>query len=161
MNNLKKYKLVKNNVSYFAGTKLYQIKALKDFGNVKKGELGGWIESENNLSHDGDCWIHGNALVCGNAYVSCDVQVYDRACIYDNAHVSEKAIVCSSVRIYGNSHVSGNAYISGCSQVYGQSLVYGDAILNGYAQVFGGARVYDIEVSSNEQVFENPYVQLA
>ena len=35
--------------------KLHRIKALKDFGDVKKGDLGGWIEKESNLSQDGNC----------------------------------------------------------------------------------------------------------
>ena len=42
---------------------LYQIRALKDFGNVKVGDLGGWIEKEANLSQQGNAWVSGNALV--------------------------------------------------------------------------------------------------
>ena len=33
---------------------LYQIEALKDFGNVKKGDKGGFIEKESNLSQEFD-----------------------------------------------------------------------------------------------------------
>ena len=33
---------------------VYRIKALRDFGDVKTGQLGGWIEKESNLSHDGN-----------------------------------------------------------------------------------------------------------
>ena len=29
--------------------KLHRIEALRDFGDVKKGDLGGWIEKEENL----------------------------------------------------------------------------------------------------------------
>ena len=36
---------------------LTQIRALRDFGAVKAGDLGGWIESEKNLSQGGDCWV--------------------------------------------------------------------------------------------------------
>jgi len=32
------------------GKKLFQIKALKSFGNVSEGELGGYIEKEDNLA---------------------------------------------------------------------------------------------------------------
>ncbi len=35
-------------------TNLYRIKALKDFDDVKVGDLGGYIEKESNLSHDGN-----------------------------------------------------------------------------------------------------------
>ena len=46
---------------------LHRIRALKDFGNVKAGDLGGWVEHEGNLSQDGDCWIYYPAIVCGTA----------------------------------------------------------------------------------------------
>ena len=52
---MKKYKLTKNEKLVF-GRILHQIKAIKDFSDVKKGELGGWIEKEMNLSQDGNCW---------------------------------------------------------------------------------------------------------
>ena len=52
------------------GVKLYQIQALKDFGNVKAGDLGGWIQRERNLSQEGDCWVYDNAQVFGDAEVS-------------------------------------------------------------------------------------------
>ena len=52
----KKYELTKETM-YFDGVTLHRIKALKDFRNVDAGELGGWVESEKNLSQSGDCWI--------------------------------------------------------------------------------------------------------
>ena len=63
-----KYEFTFNTLSLF-GRKLYQIKALKDFGNVNKGDLGGYIEKEGNLSQEGNCWVSGNAQVYGNAKV--------------------------------------------------------------------------------------------
>ena len=63
-----KYKLTKNKKTIKEIT-LYQIEALKDFSNIKKGDLGGWIEKESNLSHRGDCWVYGDARVSGRARV--------------------------------------------------------------------------------------------
>lgn len=48
---------------------LHRIKATVEFGFVKVGELGGWIEKEENLSHEGKAWVWGNAKVCGDAEV--------------------------------------------------------------------------------------------
>ena len=45
----------------YLGMKLFRIKALVDFGNVKAGDLGGYIEKEKNLSHNGNAWVFGNA----------------------------------------------------------------------------------------------------
>ena len=63
---MKKYELTDETIDV-SGTTLHRIKALKDFGNVKKGELGGYVESERNLSQEGNCWVCGNAKVCGDA----------------------------------------------------------------------------------------------
>ena len=49
---------------------LHRIRALRDFGSVRAGDLGGWVESEENLSHEGDCWVYGHAQVHGDAQVS-------------------------------------------------------------------------------------------
>lgn len=48
----KKYKLT-DEILEVGGHVLHRIKALRDFGNVKKGDIGGWIECEDNLSHCG------------------------------------------------------------------------------------------------------------
>lgn len=35
------------------GKIVHRIRALKNFGSVKTGDLGGWIQEEDNLSQDG------------------------------------------------------------------------------------------------------------
>ena len=75
---MKKYELTTNTKMRF-GRKLFQIKALVSFGDVAAGDLGGYIEKEENLSHDGDAWVSGNAWVYGNAQVYGDARVYGNA----------------------------------------------------------------------------------
>ena len=65
---MKKYELVGE--FEFNGRKFFKVRALVSFGIVKDGELGGYIEKEENLSHYGDAWVSGNASVSGNARVS-------------------------------------------------------------------------------------------
>ena len=72
----KKYKLTNETIE-LNGKTLHRIKALKDFSNVKKGSLGGFIESERNLSQEGDCWIYGDAMVFGENEVTEDIMVFD------------------------------------------------------------------------------------
>ena len=64
---MKKFELTAEFVTNVFGKKLFRIKALVAFGDVEKGELGGFIEKEDNLSHDGDAWVYGNAWVYGDA----------------------------------------------------------------------------------------------
>ena len=57
------------------GRKLFRIKALISFGNVRAGDMGGYIEKEGNLSQSGKAWVYGNAKVSGNARVFGDAEV--------------------------------------------------------------------------------------
>ena len=70
----KKYKLLDECIE-FNGLKLFRIQALKDFDNVKTGDIGGYIESEKNLSQKGNCWVSGDAWIENNAEVSGDAKV--------------------------------------------------------------------------------------
>lgn len=64
-----KYELTSETLQY-AGHTLHRIKALRDFGIINTGELGGWIESEENLSQAGNAWVFDNAKVfwCGKSH---------------------------------------------------------------------------------------------
>jgi hypothetical protein len=44
------------------GRTVYQIRALKDFGTVKAGDLGGWLEDEKILNQEGDGWVFKDAV---------------------------------------------------------------------------------------------------
>ena len=145
----KKYKLTDETIS-LNGATLYRIEALKDFGEIKKGDKGGFIESENNLAHEGDAWVSGYAQVYGNARVYDDARVCGNSRVYGNSLVYSNAQVYDNARICGNARVCGNAYVYGYTYVYGNSLVYGTA------RVFDNAYVYDnASVSDNARVWGN------
>lgn len=96
---MKKYELTSEYIEVL-GKKLFRIRALRDFGNVKTGDLGGYIEKEENLSHKGKAWVYGNAWVFGNARVYDDARVYGNAWVYDDASVYDDA------RVYGDADIS-------------------------------------------------------
>ena len=114
---MKKYELTEETFTVFGKT-LYRIRAVRDFGSVKTGEFGGYIEKEENLSHFGNAWISGDAWVCGDARVSGNAWIYGDARVFGNA------------RVYGDARVFDNAW------VYGNAKVYGDARVSGNAEVF-------------------------
>src|SRR5690606_39757906 len=75
---VKKYELLTDDTTTLDdGTVLYRIRALIDFGNVKAGELGGYIEKEANLDMSGNAWVSGRARVSGNASVIDDARIFD------------------------------------------------------------------------------------
>ena len=86
-----KYELLKDQTITINGHTLCRIRALRDFGAVKAGELGGYIESEANLSHEGTCWVAGQAKVFDDARVRDDAQIEGKAMVYDEAVVGGDA----------------------------------------------------------------------
>ena len=88
---MKKFELTTEFITNAFGKKLFRIKALVEFGDVKAGELGGYVEKEGNVSQADNAWVSGDARV------------------YDNARVS------------GNAWVSGNARVSGDALVFGDA----------------------------------------
>jgi hypothetical protein len=65
----KKFELTDNFVINAFGIKLFQIKCTKSFKYANEGDLGGYVEKEDNLSQYGDAWVSGDARVSGNARV--------------------------------------------------------------------------------------------
>lgn len=126
----KKYELTNETIEYGIYT-LHRIRALKDFDEVKAGELGGWVESQYNLSQDGDCWI------------------YDDAKVFDGARVLGDAKVCDAAKIYGHAMIYDNAIVFGCAtirdsaMVRGRAAIWDSAIISGCAEVDSYAQICD------------------
>ena len=99
------------------GLKLSRIMAIRDFGNVKAGELGGYIYREWNLSHYDTCWVSDNAQVRGNAYVGGSAQVRDSAIVCDFAIVRDNATVRD------RAIVGGYAIVEDVFRVCGESIL--------------------------------------
>ena len=89
---------------------LIAIKALKDFGDVKAGDLGGYIEDYRNLSHDDNCWIYDNAKVMGSATVKGDAKIKNEAIVSQKATVQDEAIVKDHATVTGGSIVRIDSY---------------------------------------------------
>ena len=124
----KKYKLTEESINYY-GKKLYRIEALKDFSDIKKGDKGGYVESENNLSQEENCWIYDNAQVFGKAVI------YDDAKVYDYVRVYGRAYICDNAKVYGNAKIRGNSIIHGNALIYGNAKIYGNTEIKSDAKI--------------------------
>ena len=143
-----KYELINDPFSHSNRT-LYRIRALRDFGDVKKGDLGGCIAYEGNLSHYGDCWVYGRAKVYDNA------KVYGNAWVYGNAEVFDNAEVYGNAMVYGNlCWVYGNARVYQGARVYGNAKIFDNAEIFEYASVYGEARIFhNFKVAGETRVY--------
>ena len=150
---MKKYKFTEETI-YVDGRTLYRIEALRDFANVKKGDKGGFVEKESNLSQYGDCWVYDNAKVFGNA------EVYDDAKVYEFAIVQGNAQVYGHARVYGNARVYDYAEVYWNAQVYDNAKVFENAEVSFDAKVYDDAKVYEYAmVQGNAEVCGNAEIR--
>ena len=168
MTKLKKYKLTNETKEHY-GITLHRIEALKDFGNIKNGDLGGWVEKEENLSQVGNCWVSDDAKVYDDAQVFDGALVFENAEVYGNARVFGNARVYDLAMVFGNARVCGNAWIFGDVKVFGNTRVFdntrvfnnarvsGDSLVFGYSKVSCNASVCgNVRVSNNAQCSKTP-----
>lgn len=154
---IKKYELIETNERDFPG--LYRVKALMDFGDIKAGDIGGFVSSEENLSQEGRCWIYDNAIV------EDDAQVIEFAQVRDNAKISGNAIIEGIVKgraiIRGNVHINyrteisdkvaigGNVDLSHC-KIQDNVILYGD---KGKITIDGKPTFGIISISGDVRIF--------
>lgn len=151
--------------------KLHRIQAVMSFGDVKAGDFGGYVQSESNLSQEGNCWIYhyaaawgdaavkdnasikhrsriyGSAIVCDNAKVSGYCDICDNAIVADEATIDDSVKICGNAIARGHANViecatmSGNAQALGHTTITNNASVSGNAILDGYITVGKNANI--------------------
>lgn len=100
----------------------YRVKALRDFNDVKKGDIGGYIHSENNLSQLDDCWIYDNAVVSDNANIRGEVCICGDAIISSDKDYIVFKNWWSSGRFFTWTR-SNNIWKVGCFYGTGEELI--------------------------------------
>ena len=134
----KKYKLREDDAIVREGRKLYRIQALRDVRySVKEGKVGGYVESEANLSHEGTCWLFENAC----AYE--DARVEGEARMHGHATLRGKAKLSGDATLWDHAIVQGEAKVGGGSQLNNQVVVGGSAILKGNVLLYDDVHVGD------------------
>ena len=135
-----KYELTQETIKV-DGRTLYRIRALRNLEAVKAGELGGFIESEDNLSNACNCWVFGNAQVFETARISGNARISENAQVSGNAYVHGTSKIFGNAKIYGDAQVRGNACVYGYAQVYGYAYICDEARVFGRARIFGNAQI--------------------
>ena len=159
---MKKYELIKETKTTFMGKEIYRIRALKDFGDVKVGDIGGWVCSYNNLSQEGDCWIYDeakclddarvydNAVMCGNAVM------FGNAKMFDNAKMSDSSIICDNAEMCGNSKMYDTSTMCGSSTMCDNAEMFDDTEMCDNAMMFNNSKMFDnAKMCGSSKMFDN------
>ena len=118
-----KYILIKDDSYWCKEHKFFRPKAVKDFSDVTKGDVGGFIKRFYNLSQTGDCWIYYNAMID------------EKAQVYENAKIKDFVYVAGMVRIFGNAQIKDSA------QVLDNVVISGNAVVSDYARIYDNVQI--------------------
>lgn len=121
----------------FDGHTLHRIRCTKDFLNITKGTLGGFVEGYENLCDR--AWVDGEAKIYGGAVVNRTASVYDDACVSDYAIVTDDSYITNSAIVRGKVCIGGSAKILDSAVIKhkglyplfisGRSIISGDAVI--------------------------------
>ena len=157
----KKYVKLRDDKIKIDGTTLYRIVAVENFGDVRAGELGGYIQTVKNLSQEGNCWVYDKAIVKDYAFVGDDATVRGNSMICGNAlvvhkaQISGNAVICNGARIYGNAKVCQHGYVEDKASVYDNAVISGNAIISENAIVCGDAKIFGPHIISENGFITN------
>ena len=116
---MKKYEIT--DIAHPDNPKLHRIRALMDLTeNIHAGDLGGFVETEDNLDQEGFAWIGKDAIACEDSYIGGDAILADSAVARDSAYVGNNAVIADHAVVQDNAIVCGG-YISGNSCICGSS----------------------------------------
>lgn len=176
----KKYKLLKDDTIEYGGKTLYRIQALKDINNIlfdeketiKKGSLGGYIESEELLpqydfSWVGDnakvlgdiklenTWVTGNTVISGSTFNGSDKDYSDMTIKITDSDISNTSIVGSKINIisskaYNKTKIGSVCYIS--------NTTIDNSVINNHCKVVN-CTLKDSEVTADTIVIASNLVK--
>lgn len=127
---------------------VYRIRALRNVGlHAIKGEMGGYVQTMDNLSHEGDCWLAndacaiGRSRIWGSAWVGGNAQLRDEAWAFEHAHIEGHCALSGCSRVFGHARVSGLAAVSGNALVSGHAMICDQAHIVEQCWISGQARI--------------------
>ena len=145
----RKYEMT-NITMEFEERTLYRIRALKNFRNVKAGDLGGWVSGKHNLSQEGDCWIYDEAKCMDNA------RMYHNSAMYNNAVMCDFSEMHGCSEMHNYSAMLDNSRMYNCSAMYDNSRMYNDSKMYSNSRMFDNSAMYNNAVMlDNSKMFEN------
>lgn len=161
--NLLQNYVLTTDVKMVNGHKCFRIVATTNFhcetvshqiANIRIGDLGGFIEKEENLLNDGS-WVFDDSVIIGNAVLMNESTVECDSIVSDDAIVRHSYLHCSNV--FGKSllakSIVQNSFVADMSQLYGCKIVESDisgcAMVGNDEKAWGGIYIHDSDIMDN------------
>ena len=158
-----KYEILidEENTIEFEGRILHRIRALKNFGDVKTGDIGGYVESKWNLSQEGNCWIYDNAKcvdnsqMYGNSQMYDNSQMYGNSQMYDNSRMYDRSCMFDNSKMYDNSRMYDNTMMFDNSRMYDNSRMFNNSIMYEEGVLKKDYSLYGVINKPFKQIFQH------
>lgn len=159
-----KYELIKENpllveTESNISITCYRIRALKDFGNVKIGDIGGLVQGYENLSQKGNSWIDMSSKVLGKSIVTDNAIIKD-SYLYNHVIVEGNSTVINSI-LNGLISIKDNASVIDL-RLYSITLseIFGNCVINhvycdGSCYIGYNANVRNANISGSIYIYDN------
>lgn len=155
---MRKYEILKNDYKTFSHphfdrpVRVFRIIYTKDFKwcnpftdsvhEIRDGMIGGFVQSESNLSHDDTSVILNNAIVFGNGTLI-NSMLRDTSAVFDDA-VIENSEVFGAAKIFAKTKAIHCLFRDNCN--IGGILDLQRCYITNSAQISGVCKVYDTEM---------------
>ena len=149
---MKKYELIKETETCSKRRIMYRIRALKDFSDIKAGDVGGWVCSYGNLSQEGDCWIYDNAKCLDNARVYDNAMMFDNTIMFGNSVMYDNAVMLNNSIMYDNSKMFNNSKMYDEARMYDNAVMFNDSIIYSNSRMYGNAVMYDTATMGKDKL---------
>lgn len=139
-----KYKIDKTQSIEHKGRTLYRIIALcddKENNEFRTGDMGGYVQSEHNLSQSGFAWITDNAKAYDNARIEGHACLTHNAEAFNNALIKDRCYIKNNTRVYGNAVVQDVITIQDNAQVFDNAFLDGTISIGGTCKIHGDIRI--------------------
>jgi len=164
---MRKYTLDKNDSREILGRTVYRIKRISD------GLIGGWLQSEGNLSHTGNCFAYDDCVVMEDAFVTdhaeirgnvlmkdfariggCaraegEINICGNTVIRDKVQISGRGRIDRNVKIFGKAHITDKFYITDFAWIADYAMISGHSYIGGKSKIFGQAKVHESAITDS------------
>lgn len=149
INTMRKYKLIdpEGFDRKYKGIPMKRLIALKNFSDVKKGDLGGLIDESSTLSQDGDCWIYSGSVVIRDSKIDGNAKVRSSSKI-ESSTIKENTDVKGVIQY---SEICGHTFIDVNHSYILRSVLDGNIKIIGTSIKIEDSKIIDsVTISSNE-----------
>jgi len=128
--------------------------ANKSFGDVRKGDVGGYVENYTNLSAKDTCWVYDDARVASHSDIQNSAKIMGHATIQGGSTVRGNAVVMDRAAVIDSCEISGDVVVKDKAVVKKNTFLSGQVVVKDSAEVVGSVLSGSEVVGARKKVID-------